>query len=350
MLFKRLFLGGAIASLALAKHEGKIRKRDWMEYNNIDSSATSGAQVLLKYLQQQFGWHYLSGQQEATEVAWVKKYVGKTPAIQGNDFIDYSPSRVAYGATSDEVENAMSFNSAGGINAWVWHWNAPTCLYNTASEPWWSGFYTAATCFDVQEALNEGPSGANYKLLLRDIDAIAVQIKRLSDANIPFLWRPLHEPDGEWFWWGAKGPGPFLQLWDLLYDRITSYHGLHNMVWVCNTMNPAWYPGNDKCDIVTTDIYASAGDHNVQASSWSDLYGLSNGERIIALAEVGVIPDPELQASQNIPWAYWMTWSGTYIEGGSYNSIQFLYDVYSDSHVVTLDGTTPLGNWKSTPI
>ncbi|KFZ01803.1 hypothetical protein V500_00612 [Pseudogymnoascus sp. VKM F-4518 (FW-2643)] len=350
MHIQNIIIQAVLASSAVAvqPQKNRITDRDWMTYNNIDSQATSGAKSLLKFLQGQFGWHYLSGQQSTPDLKWVQQYIGKTPAILGSDFIDYSPSRVAYGSSSTEVENAMSFNSAGGINAFVWHWNAPNCLYNSASEPWYSGFYTAATCFNIQTALAEGSNGADYKLIIRDIDAIAVQIKRLSDAGIPILFRPLHEPDGGWFWWGAHGSAPFKQLWGILYDRLTNYHGLHNMVWVCNTMKSDWYPGNDKCDIVTTDIYASAGDHSVQASSWETLYGLSNGQRIIALAEVGVIPDPEQQVSQNIPWAYWVTWAGQFIEDGNYNSRQFLYDVYSDSHVATVDGVTKIGNWKST--
>jgi mannan endo-1,4-beta-mannosidase len=49
------------------------------------------------------------------------------------------------------------------------------------------------------------------------------------------------------------------------------------MVWDCNTEKSDWYPGNSKCDIVTTDIYANAGDHNVQPGAWETLYGLSGG-------------------------------------------------------------------------
>ena len=347
-LTTQFFVSVLTVAVAASTLDSSLEKRTWLTYSNIDSSATNGARELLKYIQSQYGWHYLSGQQDAANLAWVVKDIGKTPAIQGNDFIDYSPSRVAYGASSHAVEDAMAFDNTGGINAFVWHWNAPTDLYNSASEPWYFGFYTAATYFNLESALAEGPGGSDYQLLLRDIDAIAVQIKRLSDANIPFLWRPLHEPDGGWFWWGAHGSAPFLELWGILYDRITQYHGLHNMVWVCNTAVQSWYPGNSKCDIATVDIYANAGDHNPQATQWGNLYSVTGGERILALAEVGVIPDPELMASENIPWAYWMTWSGEYISGGSYNSLQFLYDVYSDSHVVTVDGVTKLGNWKNT--
>ncbi|KAI5848782.1 beta-1,4-mannanase [Morchella snyderi] len=311
----------------------------------IDGSATAGAKALLKYMQKIYGSYYLSGQQDPASLLWVTQNVGKTPAILGSDFIEYSPSRVANGATSTAVEDAIAWDARGGINTFVWHWNAPTGLINTSGKEWWRGFYTDSTTFDVAAALNEGTSGTNYKLLLRDIDAIAVQIKRLSDANVPILFRPLHEPEGAWFWWGAKGSAAFKTLWSLVYTRLVSYHGLHNMVWVCNTADSNWYPGNSYCDIATVDIYTSAGDHSAQSGQYNTLKSLTGGSRVIALAEVGVIPDPDQMTSGGAPWAYWVTWNGDFVSGGSYNSLSFLNTVYNHAKVITLD---ELGSWKST--
>jgi mannan endo-1,4-beta-mannosidase len=333
--------------LAVPKFPLDHHKRAWMTYDNIDPNANSQARALLKFIQNQFGWHYLSGQQDITSFKWVQSQIGKTPAILGNDFINYSPAAVQNGASGTDVDTAISNDKAGVINTFCWHWIAPANL-GKDGQPWYSGFYTKATSFNLKNALAEGSNGANYKLLVRDIDAIAVQIKKLQDNGVPILFRPLHEPDGGWFWWGASDSASFKQLWNLIYTRLTSYHGLHNMVWVCNTDKSDWYPGNDKCDIVTVDIYANAGDHNPQASAWQTLYGLSGGSRVLALAEVGVIPDPQQQLSQEIPWAYWVTWAGDFISGGSSNSKQFLYNVYSDSNVATVDGVTKIGNWKST--
>ena len=96
----------------------------------------------------------------------------------------------------------------------------------------------------MQKALAD-PNSADYKLLLRDMDAIAVQLQKFSDAGVPVLWRPLHEAEGGWFWWGAKGPEPFKKLWRLMYDRFTNVHHLHNLIWVdCSGTNPDWYPGD----------------------------------------------------------------------------------------------------------
>ncbi|KAI9036606.1 glycoside hydrolase [Aspergillus affinis] len=314
-------------------------------YSNIDRSATAGAQSLLRLIQSRFGSQYLSGQQDLASLQWVQGNIGKTPAILGSDFMDYTPSSVAHGSRSNATEDAINFHHQGGINALVWHWRAPACLYDTSEHPWYTGFYTEATCFDAKKALAEAShNGTNYSLLLHDIDAIAAQIKRLSAANVPILFRPLHEPEGAWFWWGAQGADTFLELWDLVYTRITVHHNLHNIVWVCNTADPEWYPGNDKCDIATIDHYADAGDHGVLEKKWHALYEVTGGQRVLALAEVGVIPDPEQQAKTNTHWAYWMTWSDEFIKDGKYNTKEFLRKVYESPYVVTLEDAQKHGN------
>jgi mannan endo-1,4-beta-mannosidase len=53
-----------------------------------------------------------------------------------------------------------------------------------------STFYTSNTNFDVSLAII--PNTAEYNATIRDIDAIAVQLKKLQSNKIPVLWRPLH--------------------------------------------------------------------------------------------------------------------------------------------------------------
>ena len=76
------------------------------------------------------------------------------------------------------------------------------------------------------------PSGSDYQLILRDIDAIAVELQKFENAGVPVIWRPLHEAQGNatdatgngaWFWWGAHGPTAFKQLWRLMHDRLTNH-------------------------------------------------------------------------------------------------------------------------------
>jgi mannan endo-1,4-beta-mannosidase len=95
------------------------------------------------------------------------------------------------------------------------------------------------------------------------------------------------------------------------------------------------------------DYYASPGDHGADHDQWNTLYGLTNGQRLLALAEVGDIPDSSQMASTEALWAYWMVWSGSFIKDGSYNSVSYVQQVYGDSKVVTLDGSSPLRSWTN---
>jgi mannan endo-1,4-beta-mannosidase len=177
--------------------------------------------------------------------------------------MDYSPSRVKHGTVGTAVEEAITHHNRGGIVSVLWHWNAPTGLYDTEENRWWSGFYTRATDLDVAAALSD-TTNANYTLIIRDIDTIAVQLKRLQIAGVPVLFRPLHEAEGAWFWWGAKGPEACKKLWALLYSRLTDHHGINNLIWVWNSILPEWYPGDSTVDIMSADVYAQGNGVSIQ--------------------------------------------------------------------------------------
>ena len=66
--------------------------------------------------------------------------------------------------------------------------------------------YTKDTKFDLSRGVTEGTP--ENEALLRDLDKIAGELELLRDAHVPVLWRPLHEVNGRWFWWGAQGPEP----------------------------------------------------------------------------------------------------------------------------------------------
>lgn len=119
----------------------------------VSPNANADARALLKYLGSIYGKKILSGQQDQASLDWVTQNVGKTPAILGLDLMDYTESRISRGASSTDVDKAIAFNKRGGIVTFVWHWGAPTGLYDNATQPWYSGFYTAATDFNIETAL-----------------------------------------------------------------------------------------------------------------------------------------------------------------------------------------------------
>ena len=257
-----------------------------------DPLATFAARALMNSLVADYGKHTWAGQHDLGELAYIQSTAGREPVIVEGDFMDYSPSRVAFGSMPvNYTESYIALESAGHVLSFCWHWNAPTNLINTPGQEWWRGFYTYATTFDVAAALADTNS-VEYSLILRDIDAIAVQLKKVSSNNIPVLWRPLHESEGGWFWWGAKGPEPFKQLWRLLFNRLTVYHGLHNLIWVLASADPAWYPGNDVVDVVGLDGYPDDRS-DAMSPQWEALKARLDGVKLLALTEFGGVPDIE---------------------------------------------------------
>ena len=282
-----------------------------------DPKATQAVRRVMDYLASQYGTKTLSGQQDPPQVDYLQATTGKYPAVLSNDFIEYSPSRVEHGARPEgTTEKMIEYSKAGYLVSMCWHWNAPKDLERvstddkgvTTKEPWWSGFYTRATTFDVQKAL-ANPNGEDYKLLVRDMDVIAAQLKKFDAAGVPVLWRPLHEAEGGWFWWGAKGPESFKQLWRLMYDRFTRVHNLHNLIWVYSSgTDPKWYPGDAYVDIAGIDQYPSDWSDPL-SSVWDTLKQQHDGRKMIALSEFGGVPDVEKMRRYGVRWAYFASWT-----------------------------------------
>lgn len=316
-----------------------------------DPAASFNTQVLMNYLTSIYGVKTLAGQQGQVGVSgafpsmnYITESGNLIPAVRGSDFIEYSPSRIAHGSNPNgETERIVNWaRAAGGIPTMMWHWNAPTDLIDQPGKEWWRGFYTDATTFDVQAAL-ANPTGQKYQLLLRDIDAIAVELKKFQAANVPVLWRPLHEaqgnaPEGQaWFWWGAKGPQAFKDLWRLMYDRLTNHHGLHNLIWEftsnADQTHLEWYPGDDVVDLVGLDVYTNAA--SSMSGQWLDTLDVYDGRKMIALSETGNLPIANLLRERGIEWSYFSPWS-----------VNDIVNNYTPAQIQALLGDADIGRYR----
>jgi mannan endo-1,4-beta-mannosidase len=307
----------------------------------VTSDPSAKTSALYGFLSKTYGKAILSGQYGGeVELNRIQSVSGKSPLMRGFDMIDYSPTRVEHGTSSTEVEKAMTWHGLKGIVTFAWHWNAPKDLIDQPGKEWWRGFYTDATTFDVSKAMNDNAS-EEYTLILRDIDAIAVQLKKLKDADVPVLWRPLHEAEGKWFWWGAKGPEACKWLWKLVFDRLVNHHQLNNLIWVwTSTGSPSaaeWYPGDDCVDIIGADIYLPAGTYSSNFITFDNMASLYGGKKIITLSENGPIPDPDRLFVERADWNWFCTWSGDFITDGVSNSTSHINKVFNHEYVITLD-------------
>lgn len=283
-----------------------------------DPQASPAAKALLQRLIGTSGSATLAGVQGAADLDHARRTIGVDPVIVSEDLMDYSPSRIERGAKPRETERLLAHARDGYVVSALWHWNAPRGLEPDVAgvsgakskKPWYRGFYADATTFDVAAALAD-EQGEDYALILRDIDAIAAELRRLADADVPVLWRPLHEAEGGWFWWGAKGPGPFKALWSLLHRRLTQHHGLHNLVWVfTGSADPGWYPGDEFVDVVGLDAYP-VDQRDPLASDWAALKAAYGGRKPLALTEFGGVPDIASMQRCGVWWSYFVSWSGS---------------------------------------
>lgn len=330
-----------------------------------DSLATTSTQQLMNYLTGIYGKQTLAGHQHDSSKnlafpssTYLNLSGGLKPAVRSSDFIEYSPTRLQYGSNpNNESEQSIAWaKQNNGIIAMNWHWNAPANLVNTPcgsncganDYPWWRGFYTQGTTFDLTGAL-ANPAGSDYQLILRDIDAIGTQLQKFQAAGVPVIWRPLHEAQGGWFWWGAHGPDSFKQLWRLMHDRLTNHDGLHNLIWEFTSSAAEgnykdWYPGDDVVDMVGLDIYTDPA--SSMSGQWYDMLNQYNGKKMLSLSESGTLPNATALSTYNIGWDYYSMWQDGYLSNYSAAQVQALLN---SDRIITLNELPSLP-WSNTAV
>ncbi len=335
-------------------------------------NASDNTKRLYSYLCDQYGEHILSGQQEycgshnynqwndpdnyikdnEAEFEYILEQTGKQPAIRGIDFLTYRD-----GATWDDnaAERAAQWvTEYGGIAAISWHWNVP--LEKGAED---TAFYvessgnTPYTTFSITNALKEGTW--EHEQIMADIDYVAKKFQILKDAGAPVLFRPLHEAEGGWFWWGAEGAEPCKELYRLLYDKLTNEYGLDNIIWVWTgytyETSADWYPGDDVVDIIGYDKYnCTDGEPNLSAIS-STFYSLvrsTDGQKMVAMSENDSIPSLENLVNGKAGWLYFCPWYMNYLTSEQNNPVDNLVEIYQSDYCITLDELPDLTTYPIT--
>ena len=97
------------------------------------------------------------------------------------------------------------------------------------------------------------------KAFYHDMDELAKILKRFQDERIPVLWRPFHEADGDWFWWGARGDEVGRELYKLMFDYYVNVKHIDNLIWVWNSPAKAGFPGDEYLDVISRDVYIDKG-------------------------------------------------------------------------------------------
>lgn len=281
----------------------------------IDAHATKQTKALYYNLGKLSEKYILFGHQHATQYGhgWfgdadrsdVKSVTGSHPAVIGVDFSGLSgrpDSMIEKEKVSLRKTIADTYNR-GGVTTVAWHFNNPVSKTNF----YWNDSTAAAA---VKNIIPGGSHHEKYKAILQTIADLAKSIKGNDGKMVPMIFRPYHEFDGNWFWWGRGHctVDEFKSLWRFTVSYLRDSLGVHNFIYAFSPDNMFFteamylerYPGDEWVDILGVDNYGDFGrdgkynlDAGIKKLKIVSDYALKAG-KLAAFTETGLesIPNP----------------------------------------------------------
>ncbi len=289
----------------------------------VTPNASREARALLQFIYGISGKYTLTGQhnypntKDATTLD-AAKYSGKTPAVYSQDWgFAKDGDKDAVSARPDIVKECIRQHKLGSIITICWHAVPPTADEPVTFQPRRDA-NAPKMLASVQGRLTDEqfsdvltPGTKLHEHWCAQVDTIAVFLKQLRDANVPVLWRPYHEMNGDWFWWGGRrGERGTATLYRQMFDRLVNHHKLNNLIWIWSVDRPEredrqfkdYFPGSKYLDIASLDCYGE-----FKQSYYEDLLEIA-GSKPIVLGEVG--RPPTLEILENQPkWALYVIWA-----------------------------------------
>ncbi|WPP53657.1 glycoside hydrolase family 26 protein [Catalinimonas niigatensis] len=242
--------------------------------NPIDRDATKETKALYKNLLRLSKKHTLFAHQHATEYGhgWygeedrsdIKSVTGSHPAMIGVDLMGFSgrsPEDIAKEKERLRKNVADTYNRRG-VTTIAWHFSNPV------SE---GGFYwkDSISLPAVKYIIPGGEAHAQYKEILDDIGEWAHSLRGADGKLVPVIFRPFHEFDGGWFWWGKPycTREEFISLWQFTVSYLRDSLDVHHFLYAFSPDNRfrteaeylERYPGDAWVDMVGMDNYGDMG-------------------------------------------------------------------------------------------
>ncbi|WP_367221590.1 glycoside hydrolase family 26 protein [Marinilabilia sp.] len=121
----------------------------------------------------------------------------------------------------------------------------------------------------VKYIIPGGQAHEKYKEILTTVGNWANSLKAKDGTSVPVIFRPFHEFDGDWFWWGASHctKEEFTDLWKFTVSYLRDSLNVHNFIYAFSPDNRfnneeeflERYPGDEWVDMVGMDNYADLG-------------------------------------------------------------------------------------------
>lgn len=201
------------------------------------------------------------------------------PAAWYGDWLQFgqqglSLPEIMGGELSDLMRYGDFFPNQAARNELIAHGrrgHVVTLVWHPANPVAGGDFSTPISTVDLTRMVNDAT--LTGKAWQTQLDRAAAALAPFQAANVPVLFRPLHEQNGTFFWWGHNGAtGAALQarqaawtkVWADMVAELTVRRGLKNLLFVfgTNQVNYAevappltYYPGDTLVDMTSIDVY-----------------------------------------------------------------------------------------------
>lgn len=246
-------------------------------------------------------YNTLFGMQDATGygVGWsgnnyrsdVEDVCGALPAV-----CSWSVKDVAKGTGFDDLrERILYIYNKGGINTLEWH----------IDNPYGGDFYWENNPYpDSNVVRSILPGGVNHLNYRNQLDNIALFMRNLKGSrgeSVPVIFRPWHEHNGDWFWWGNAhcSIDEYKTLWAFTVNYLVQDKNVNNLLFAYSpdrfytkVSYLQKYPGDNYIDIFGHDNYGDVSSPSGITSLLSHLRNLvemaEERGKIPALTETGL--------------------------------------------------------------
>jgi mannan endo-1,4-beta-mannosidase len=183
------------------------------------------------------------------------------PEVMGGELSDLM-TYPGFAPNQDALDELIRHGRSGRLTTLNWHPRNPVVGGN---------FGTPISTARLRDTIVDAtPTGQAWQIQLNRAAAV---LQKFENAGVPVLFRPLHEQNGDFFWWGQDGSRgaamrarqqAWVAMWRDMVTELTVRKGLSNLLFVFGTNQVnyggvvpplTFYPGAAWADAVSIDIY-----------------------------------------------------------------------------------------------
>ncbi len=176
----------------------------------------------------------------------VHDVVGDHPGIHGSDF-HFLIDKDAHERMAHKTAALTAYES-GAVVTFDYHW---------------LGKYGGSHNWDKRDAkilynvVHNDDNDGDVTWFYQHLDAVLDVVN--NQLQFPIIFRPFHEMNGNWFWWGSKlkgGPETYRRAYQILVEYLSERSDYILFCWSPDkTFDLEYYPGDEYVDVIGFDGY-----------------------------------------------------------------------------------------------